>query len=227
MFKTKQFKILVFSSILVSLGFVYILLHPQATCCLNKGKLKQSYSFSPVLSLSPFDVVYGDLNNSQLPIIVYENYLDHFSRELENSLSQARNDFNNLVLIYRPYISTQDSFSQEMALVLACAKLQNKGKLVREAFFSLEDNFLLSDQFIAENGLNKEELETCLYDPYLKELLGQLTNDARANYVFGTPTLMLGSELIVGARPYEDYTDSGGNQIEGLHSVIARQLAIN
>ncbi len=227
MFKNKQFKVLTAVSVIIIISFIALLLVLKPSCCLKKAAMTQSYSFSPILSLSPFDVVYGELNNAQLPIIVYENYLDQFSILIQDSLSQAKNDFNNLVFIYRPYINSHDTFSQEMALVLACANEQGKGKEVRENLFKARQSFSLSDQFIIDNQLNKEELSVCLNNSHLKDNLLQISNDAKANHIYGSPTILVGSELVIGARPYEDYTDSGGDKVEGLYSVIARQVDIN
>ena len=48
---------------------------------------------------------------------------------------------------------------------------------------------------------------------------------AAANFsVYGAPTVFIGEEMIVGARPYSNFTDSNGDEIEGLKQVIARQL---
>lgn len=224
MFKTKQAKLGLLFSIL-ALAIIIIVIQPK--CCFPRKTMSQTYSFSPILSLSPFDVVYGELNNAQLPIIVYENYLDHFSFLIQESLSQANNDFTNLVFIYRPYINIHDALAQEMALVLACSNQQKKGREVRESLLTLQQDFSLSDDFINNHNLNNQELKTCLNDVHLKESLVQISNDARANNIYGSPTLMVGSELVLGARPYEDFTDSGGDKVEGLYSVIARQLDIN
>lgn len=221
MFRTKQFKILAVFLILIVIALITLLFN------LKSISHNQNYYVSPILSLSPFDVIYGELNNTQLPIIIYENYLDHFSKDLQTSLSQAQDDFKNLVFIYRPYINAHDTKAQEMALVLACANEQKKGKEVREALFTLEQTFVLSDEFIINNNLNAKQLKTCLSDVYLRESLAQISNDAKVNNIYGSPTLMVGSELVLGARPYEDYIDSGGDRVEGLHSVIARQLNIN
>lgn len=192
-----------------------------------KPPMSQTYSFSPVLSLSPFDVVDGNLYTAKLPIIIYENYLDHFSKNLQASLQEAKKDFNNLVFIYRPFVNRYDQKSLEMALLLACSNEQNKGNDLRESLFQLEENFILSDDLIAKHQLNQGELEECLNDAHLKESLLQLTDDARANSIFGSPSLMVGSELVLGARPYQDFIDSSGDKVEGLYSVIARQLDMN
>jgi protein-disulfide isomerase len=226
MSKTKKFK-LFFSLCLLVIILLIIVFTLKPKCCFEQNAQSQTYSFTPILSLSPFDVVYGDLNQTKFPIIVYENYLSSFSQLVQSSLDKANHDFSNLVFIFRPYISNQDQIATQMAIFLACANEQNKGQAVRESFIKKADQLDLSEQFIAQHNLNKDQLETCLNDTHLKEALETVYNDAKANNIYGSPTILVGDELVIGARPYEDFIDSGGDKVEGLYSVIARQVDYN
>jgi len=189
---------------------------------------KQSYlsSNGPILSE---DDIYVGRKGADLKIFVYEDYTDVFSAELDKSLVQAKEDFGNDVLfVYRPFNIKHDGAAVKAALALGCAYEQNKGDVWRERYFkALVNNNLPIDNFdnwVDGLKLNKDNFQACLINQSKKERIEEIMLQAASYSVYGAPTIFVGDEMIVGARPYQTFTDSNGDKIEGLKQVIERQL---
>jgi len=52
----------------------------------------------------------------------------------------------------------------------------------------------------------------------------QVAENAKQFSVYGAPTIFIGNDLIIGARPYEDYLDETGAKIAGLKTLVAEKL---
>lgn len=200
---------------------------PQDESSLMSG-VKQSYlsSNNPVLEEGDF---YVGKKEADLKIFVYEDYTDVFSAELNKSLAQAKDDFgDNILFIYRPFNIKHDNTAVNAAIALSCAADQNKGEIWREQYFSeLINNNLTIDNFdvwVDELKLNKDDFQVCLTNQSKQERIEKLMSQAASYSVYGAPTLFVDEEMIVGARPYQAFTDSNGDEIEGLKQVIERQL---
>jgi protein-disulfide isomerase len=190
--------------------------------------VKQSYINlnNPALEEDDF---YVGRKNAALKIFVYEDYTDIFSAELNQSLNKAKADFaNDILFIYRPFNIKNDGATINTALALACAVDQDKGDVWRDKDFkAVGDNILPIDNFdiwLDELKLNKDVFQDCLANQSKKERLEESMLQMDSYSVYGAPTMFVGNEMIVGARPYQTFTDSNGDKIEGLKQVIERQL---
>lgn len=164
-----------------------------------------------------------------LNVVVYEDYADLFSAEFSASLTQAQVDFKEQINIaYRPFNVSNSDLSRQAAIAVRCAADVNQGEHFRSKVFStVRENKFSADSLmvIAEGiGLNKEEFQVCLTNLEKKEKIEQLIASADNFSVYGAPTVFVGDEMVVGARPYETFIDSNGDEIEGLKQVIERQL---
>ena len=54
----------------------------------------------------------------------------------------------------------------------------------------------------------------------------ELSREAEQYEVMGAPTIFIDNEMILGARPYEDYVDSNGEQVAGLKTIISKKLKL-
>ncbi len=196
----------------------------------SKSVLPQSngYLSSTALTIDSADIFAGS-EQAQLAIIVYENYLDPFSQALNTSLEAAVEEFDgDLLFVYRPFVPQGNLLAQEVAELLLCSHDQKKGLEARQWLlaqasqgeFSLED----LDVYTTDLSLDGEELAVCLSEGRNQEVVADMMRLAEAADVYGSPTLVVGNELLLGAVPYLDFIDSNGDQIEGLRSVIIRQL---
>ncbi len=167
--------------------------------------------------------------NDVLNVIVYEDYADLFSADFSASLARAQTDFNEQINIaYRPFNVSNSDLSRESAIAVRCAADVKQGEQFRsKVFSSVQENKFSADSLmvIAEGlGLNKEDFQACLTNIEKKEKIEQQIASADNFSVYGAPTVFVGDEMVVGARPYETFTDSNGDEIEGLKQVIERQL---
>ncbi len=192
----------------------------------------QSYSVEVKPELQTGDKIIGN-SEASLKIFVYEDYGDILSAKFNDTLSEILNLKNdNIAIVFRPFISS--SKSAENALALECSGENGEWRLMREKIF----NFMLNKEkfevdidpgqentYYAEKiGLNTEAFNSCLTNERKSGKIEQLVDVATQNGVKGSPTIFVGEEMILGARPWEDYTDSNGDKIEGLKSLVSRVL---
>jgi len=188
---------------------------------------QQSYIAAVKPVVSDDDFVSGA--NGDLTVIVYEDYGDAFSANFAASLEKARLDFSKrLKFVYRPFNVAHTDLSAAAALALACAVDQGKGELLRDKIFQAvranQLNLEKLKDLAALSELNGENFQSCLTNSEKKEKIDKLSVEAVNFSVYGAPTVFVGDEMIVGARPYDTFIDSNGDEIEGLKQVIERQL---
>ncbi|MHB8903797.1 MAG: DsbA family protein [Patescibacteria group bacterium] len=192
------------------------------------GVQAQSYAASSTPKLNSEDHVYGT-TDGKLKIFVYEDYANLYSAKLADTLEKIKQENNNISIIVRPFFQNISSnlISKEAALAMACSK--DKWLEMRALLFAQVKN----DQFNINNfsanakqlGLDENEFNTCLTNPEKSRTIEKSLEEAKAYSVVGVPTIFVGDEMIPGARPYEDYVDSNGDNIEGLKKVIDRKMA--
>lgn len=172
------------------------------------------------------DWVIGN-REANLKIFVYEDYASSFSADLAKTLNRLRDDFaGRVAIIVRPYSGNSKKASDNMLLMI-CAAQQGKWLEMRELLLTLASDELLNN--LENNNLEKIELDRvkladCLTNLNKSGKIEQLSQSTQAQGVQGAPTIFIGSEMIIGARPYEDFFDSNGDKIEGLKTVVERAL---
>ncbi len=222
-FKTKKNLIIILSLIVL---LVVVLLINQKKPVTEKV-LTEQLTYDD----SQFEVVDGS-GHAKLKIIVYENYLDKFSFQLLNTLEQAKSEFgNDLLFIYRPLVASNERSDLEAAWLMICANQQlDDALIVRDWLFSQrENNFSLDKvgQYAQKLNLNEKNLMDCINSSNQRSAFSAWQADIKESYIYGTPTILINDEIIIGARPYEDIVDSNDDEIEGLRSVIVRNLEKN
>lgn len=165
-----------------------------------------------------------------LDVIVYEDYADIYSAQFAETLDRAQTEYTEKInLVYRPYNVLSSELSAQAAQAVSCAvERDGKGTAYRAKVFTASRAELLSSEALTqiadELGINGDEFQACLTNIEKKEKIEGLIAGAENFSVTGAPTVFIGDEMIVGARPYEAFTDSNGDEIEGLKEVIDRQL---
>ncbi|MFH1744880.1 MAG: DsbA family protein, partial [bacterium] len=72
--------------------------------------------------------------------------------------------------------------------------------------------------------LNAEKFSSCLEEnKYWNEIKSQIVAGEQAG-VIGAPTSFINGDIIIGAIPYEDFTDSSGRENIGLKNIIEKYL---
>jgi len=188
----------------------------------------QSYAPEKVPSWEKDDFIFGSVD-APLKIFVYEDYSNIYSAQLADTLEKIRQEAGDKVaIIVRPYMIGDSVLSQNSALAMICAG-ENKWTKMRALLFSqIKNKQLVSKDFsleIDQLKLNEKDFQACLTNLEKSERIEQVKKTAQQYGVLGAPTIFIGDEMILGARPYEDYIDSNGDTIEGLKTVVDRKLS--
>jgi protein-disulfide isomerase len=189
----------------------------------------QSYRAPSLRTIDDSDVFVGDLD-SDLEIIVYEDYSNAFSAKYEGSLDKLLSEYgDDLVLAFRPFSVSNNGLSSDANQALYCAN--DEGRYLdyrKEVFNRLNDsNLYENDLYIiaSDLALDEEKFSNCLNtNEYLDEV-NSLSKEANDFGVFGAPTTFVGDELVIGARKWQDSIDSNGEQIEGLKTIVETHLS--
>lgn len=184
---------------------------------------------SSLPTISANEKVSGEME-ARVKILVYEDYSSIFSASLANSLEAAKADFGDDILIaYRPYVLKGNQASLDAAMAINCVSEQSGDwQAMRQIVFqSVGMNDLSVEKMGAEiqrQGLDKEKFSQCLTSLEKQGIMLGVAEDAQRFSVYGAPTIFINNELVVGARPYNDYANDKDEQIKGLKSLIADHL---
>lgn len=194
-----------------------------------EGAKANSYELATdALAIQASDNIIGS-EEAPLKIFVYEDYSSQYSAELAETLSKIASESNDKVtIISRPYIVSGSNLSRQTALATICAKDSGKWPEMRSLLFSLAKTGSLQEEgfstYAAELQLNGEEFITCLTNEEKSIKLDEVMKNTKDALVLGAPTMFVGDEMILGARPYSDFIDSNGDAISGLKTVVERKL---
>lgn len=196
-----------------------------------EGAIANSYEIpEEVKDISDYDTLIGN-DRARLKLVVYEDYSNPYSVELANTLKQLINENEGqLAVISRPFVLLNSNDSQQTVLSYLCAKDQGKAIEMRDLLFKQVEEEVMNFDYIAyarELDIDEEDFASCLTNEEKLVQLEMIKNDAKNNMILGAPTILVGSEMILGARPYSDFVDSNGDSIEGLKTVVSRQLAVS
>lgn len=192
------------------------------------GLQVQAYLASASPQLEEDDLVLGS-RDADLKIFVYEDGSSLYSAQLADTLDRIRLEKgDDLALVIRPYAAKGDDNAREAALAVYCAADQEKWPEMRAWLFARAKSDQLGVFDIAaassQLGLDQEDLAACLTNQEKSAKIEELRTAAATYDVIGAPTVFVGDDMIIGARPYDDYTDSNGDKIEGLSSLVSRKL---
>lgn len=234
MLKNKKYLFLVLALvILIIVAVIIIIFHGRGKSGTEPLKRMdigaaqaQTYASGQAPVLKTDDKIFGS-TKAPLKIFVYEDYSDLYSAQLAVNLEKALADFGaQLAIVVRPYVLKTSPLSVPAAQAVLCAGEEGKWIPMRALLFvQAKTNRLALANFGAyakQIGLNETSFGTCLTNSQKSEKIEQSTQEAGQYNVLGAPTMFVGSEMILGARPYENYTDSNGDKIEGLKNVISR-----
>ncbi|MFA6513894.1 MAG: thioredoxin domain-containing protein [Patescibacteria group bacterium] len=235
MAKTSKFFYLI-AAVLVITATIFVLIvnrsennQPAVSYQPIAGAKANSYELvTDALAIQANDNIIGAAE-APLKIFVYEDYSSQYSAELAETLSKIASESNDKVaIISRPYIVPGSNLSRQTALATVCAKDSGKWPEMRSLLFSLTKTGLLQEEgfstYAAELQLNGEEFITCLTNEEKSIKLDEAMKNAKDALVLGAPTMFVGDEMILGARPYADFIDSNGDAISGLKTVVERKL---
>lgn len=184
---------------------------------------------SSLPTISADEKVSGNINAS-VKILIYEDYADTFSANLANTMERVRADFGDkVVMAFRPYVLKGNVASLDAAMAINCAADEGGDwAAMRQMVFQAVGSNTLSLEKIStkaeEQGLDKAKFAECLTSAEKQGIMLKVAEDAQRFSVYGAPTIFVNGELVVGARPYEDYLNEKGETVEGLKNLITRHL---
>ena len=148
---------------------------------------------------------------------------------MRTQINQVKSEFGNKVLIaYRPFILDQNSLSWQSAIASECAGEQNKFQEMLTDVISLnKDNNLASTTLkntAQQMNLNTDDFDKCLESGKYKDNISNQIQAAKQAGVLGVPTIFINGKLYPGAYPFKDFTDSGGEQHQGLEGIVSSYL---
>jgi len=230
-------KIIIPLIILLVIGFVIVIIVKNNKADLKNNKSEvlsisdaktQSYVVNSYPEVKDDDKMFGS-EKAPLKIFVYEDNSNLFSAQLADSLDKIYSENSDeVIIIVRPYVAKNSSFVKEAALAVECAGDQKKWAAMRALLFAKVKNENLNpgdfSAYAEQINLDKEDFLTCLTNIEKSAKIEELSAEAAKYNVVGAPTMFIEDEMILGARPYEDYVDSNGDNIEGLATLIARKL---
>lgn len=191
----------------------------------------QAASFAPASqpTISADEKIMGS-PRAAVKVVVYEDYSNIFSADNAENIKKLEAEFDNkIVVAVRPYATRLKPMSLEAAMAIECASAQDKWEEMREGVFRAVKAGNLNVEGISgwakQIGLDETNFNKCLTDVEKQGIMLQVAADAQKFSVYGAPTVFVNDELIIGARPYEDYVDEAGVSVLGLKSLVAKELA--
>lgn len=188
----------------------------------------QSYQSSSLPKVQEDDYLLGS-SKAPLKMFVYEDNANIFSAQLAKTLDRLLVEYeDDLAIIVRPFVPRNSPLSQAAAVAIICAGEEDSWKEMRALLFAQVENANLSftapEKYASQLKLDEKEFLACLTNQTKSAKIEELTAAAKSYSVTGAPTIFIGDEMILGARPYDDYIDSNGDKIEGLKTVILKKL---
>jgi len=174
------------------------------------------------------DVVLGD-KKALIDIVVYEDLSDSYSVRFNETLNQINENFgNNVAVAFRPYTSKMYPLSMPTYSFVDCAKEQGKFFEARDLILSEVENKKLAEENFVQYGqnleLDTESLEVCLHkQKYIPEI-EKLSKEGENFGVFGSPTIFVNNELVIGARSFDDVENGNGEKLAGMKRIISKYI---
>lgn len=229
--------IIVFVLSLIFLSLVIIKVRNDRNYLAGQDKLEtyapgaamaQVYSSASSPSLRNDDKIIGS-SKAKIKIFVYEDPSSLYSANLAETLNRIYSENKDEVaIIVRPFVSKGSQISNETALAVECAGEQNKWQEMRSLLFekAKDESLNLSEleTYANQLSLDRTIFSACLTNEEKSAKIERLNSEAINYSVMGAPTIFINDEIVLGARPYDDYLDSNGDNIEGLKTLIGKKL---
>jgi protein-disulfide isomerase len=197
------------------------------------SKAMDASAFKQVALIDKNDHFEGDLTSALIHLIVYNDYSSEFGNIFDKSLNQAKEEYAEfLAIAYRHFPLSGNGNSLMASLAVECAGEQGKFIKMHEAVLSASDNedIIFGKEEVmniaGELNLNNEEFSKCLENQTYIDKIQRDINGAKEAGVAGTPAIFINGSAYAGAMPFEDFTDSSGEERLGLRSLIQHHLEI-
>jgi hypothetical protein len=199
----------------------------------NKAAISRAMDnsmYMPVPLISESDHLEGEMN-ALVQMIIYDDYSSELSYIFGQTMDQAAEKFDgSLLAAFRHFPSSGDDRSLMASLAVECAHEQENFWPMREAVLAgsaSKEIVFGKDEILAkaeELKLDMEKFTLCLDNQVYKDRIQRDINGAKEAGVAGSPTVFINGAAYNGALPFEDFTDSSGEERPGLRSLIEYHL---
>jgi protein-disulfide isomerase len=181
----------------------------------------------PVKQIDKNDNYWGDIN-SKIQLVVYCDYTDVFCANFNDVLEKLKTEYkDSLAIAYRHYLLS-GSTSLSTAEISECAAEQGKFSEMNGELVALsKDNKIAlfnKEEAAKKINLNLAKFDNCINTEKFKEKITVENTRAVAEGVMGAPTVFINGQILPGAYPFDDFTDSSGAQRTGLKTIIDSYL---
>lgn len=148
-------------------------------------------------------------NDSKIKIIEFGCYTCEYTRKAEPAYQKIREDYGDKVeFVYKNFPILSHNNSYEAAIAAECVREQDEGEFWKyhEILFVYEQEFS-NDAFLKlSSGLNidQEVFEQCVINQGSKETVDRDIQDGYASGIYGTPTLFVNNDSLVGPKSYRE-----------------------
>jgi protein-disulfide isomerase len=80
------------------------------------------------------------------------------------------------------------------------------------------------EDYAKKLNLNAGEFAQCLNSKKYEAAIMQTVKEAAKYSIYGAPTAFINNEIVTGARSFEDANNTAGAKVDGLKTIIDRQL---
>jgi protein-disulfide isomerase len=131
-----------------------------------------------------------------------------YTRKAYPVIQQLIKDFNVSYTFAHFPTKSNTSYLSELAM---CVYQQDQGKYwqFNDALFAtdkakLEDQAYVT-QILNNLGVDNSKIQACLFGVQVKELVNKQVAELEKTHLYGTPTIFINGEALVGPKPYRVY----------------------
>ncbi|HPT08375.1 MAG TPA: thioredoxin domain-containing protein [bacterium] len=194
----------------------------------NQIAINSTVMIKDLRGIDDSDIIMGK-KRASVDIIIYEDLSDSYSVKFDETLDKITETFGKEIRVaFRPYASKMFPLSLPTYSFVDCAKEQGKFFEARDLVLDKVKNNQLAEENFSEYGetlqLDATSLNSCLQkDKYISEI-ENLSKEGETFGVYGSPTIFVNNELVVGARSFDDVENSNKEKLAGMKSIIEKYL---
>ncbi len=193
------------------------------------GEVVPTVTSLPVVAASGDDDPFIGPADAPVTIIEFSDYQCPFCKRFrDETLDQILETYEGKVrFVYRDFpLSSVHPYAQKAAEASECADDQGKSWEYHDILFANQSVLDVASlkTYADQLGLDTATFNECLDEGKKSSEVGKDSEDARASGVTGTPAFFINGQLVSGAIPFEDYTDSNGATQPGFKSIIDAAL---
>ncbi len=174
------------------------------------------------------DHIRGDFN-APVTLILFDDFECPYCLKFEPTLKQVLAEYQGKVrVVFRHFPLPFHPNAQKAAEASECAGEQGKFWEMHDKIFEANEKGTMGIETWKKEAknlsLDTQGFNDCLDSGKYASKISANLSEGQAAGVQGTPASFINGELVSGALPYEDFTGSKGQKMEGIKSIIDSKL---